>query len=338
MGEKYYWFCDTPACDVVYFASDESLFLKSELTVRVGIKETKAPRPVCYCFDHSVEEIEREVADTGRSTVLDDIKTRMKNGCWCETKNPLGSCCLGTVGRYAKASLAKHGHPFGDEVLCSDDQTEDCCKTGEDCCPTRQTGQDARSVIWSVGAVLSAIVASACCWLPLLLITFGVSAVGVSAAFEQVRPYFLVAAAILLAAGFYVTYFRKAACGPSGECITPNPRLRRFNRSMLWIATLAVAGFGLFPNYIGVFTNASSSTIAEGIPVVTLDIEGMTCDACTVHVRKALEGVPGVNSVSVSYSDSQARVGVKADSTPSLETLIEAVSKAGYEARANSDG
>lgn len=335
IGEQDYRVCDTPACDVVYFAGDESLFLKSELTVRVGIKESKAPRPVCYCFDHSIEEIEREVADTGRCTVLDDIKTRMTNGCWCETKNPLGCCCLATVGRFVNASLEKHGHLSGCEVPSSEDQMEDCCATGEDCCSTPQSGRKSRAGIWSIGAVLSAVLASACCWLPLLLITFGVSAVGVSAVFETVRPYFLATAAILLAAGFYVTYFRKAACGPNGECATPNPRIRRFNRSMLWIATLAVAGFGLFPNYVGVLAEANSSGLEDGLPVVTLDIDGMTCDACAVHLRDTLVDVPGVECASVSYANGQARVGVNADSPPSLETLVEAVSKAGYVAKGN---
>ena len=59
------------------------------------------------------------------------------------------------------------------------------------------------------GSVLAALIASACCWLPLLLVTFGVSAAGVSAQFESVRPYFLALTAVLLGAGFYFSYFRR---------------------------------------------------------------------------------------------------------------------------------
>ena len=38
------------------------------------------------------------------------------------------------------------------------------------------------------GAVVTSIVASACCWLPLLLIAFGFSAAGIGSIFEEYRP------------------------------------------------------------------------------------------------------------------------------------------------------
>jgi len=50
--------------------------------------------------------------------------------------------------------------------------------------------------------VLAALNASACCWLPLLLVTVGVSTAGVSAQFETVRPYSFALTAVLLGAGF----------------------------------------------------------------------------------------------------------------------------------------
>jgi NAD(P)H-nitrite reductase large subunit len=71
--------------------------MRGDLTVRVGIKERNGPRHVCYCFNHTIEEIEEEVRRSGTTTVLDDIKTRMKTACWCETKSPQGSCCLASV-------------------------------------------------------------------------------------------------------------------------------------------------------------------------------------------------------------------------------------------------
>lgn len=120
-----YRYCPSPQCDVVYYAEDGSnRFEKSELSVRVGIKETDAPRPVCYCFDHTIEEIEGQVERTGKCTVLDDIKARMQDGCWCETKNPQGSCCLGAVNEQVKAAQAKFGVASADG---SQDQFEDCC-------------------------------------------------------------------------------------------------------------------------------------------------------------------------------------------------------------------
>jgi hypothetical protein len=77
------------------------------VTVRVGVKEKSSPRPVCYCFNHTVEKINEEVQRTGKSSVIEDIKGHMKKeGCSCETNNPQGSCCLKTVENYVKKRLS----------------------------------------------------------------------------------------------------------------------------------------------------------------------------------------------------------------------------------------
>ncbi len=96
-----YFFDRTPDCDVVYFANDApSYFTKSELKVRVGIKETAPPIPICYCFGHTAESAREEIAPTGRSTVAKRIAAEVQSGnCSCEVENPSGRCCLGEVNR-----------------------------------------------------------------------------------------------------------------------------------------------------------------------------------------------------------------------------------------------
>src|SRR5215470_5202689 len=49
-------FCRTAACDVVYF-SQEAVFRKPDIKVRVGIKETEDPVPLCYCFDYTQVDV-----------------------------------------------------------------------------------------------------------------------------------------------------------------------------------------------------------------------------------------------------------------------------------------
>ena len=50
-----YGFCDTPGCDVVYFAVDATRFTQGQLRVEIGVKQTTGERPLCYCFGHSVD-------------------------------------------------------------------------------------------------------------------------------------------------------------------------------------------------------------------------------------------------------------------------------------------
>ena len=94
-----YSFCRTADCQVVYF-SNQATFTKPDLKVRVGIKETADPIPLCYCFDYSRDDICREIKATGETSVLEEIKTEVQGGfCACEVKNPSGTCCLGDIAR-----------------------------------------------------------------------------------------------------------------------------------------------------------------------------------------------------------------------------------------------
>ena len=59
-----------------------------------------------------------------------------------------------------------------------------------------------------------------------------------------------------------------------------------------------------------------------------LKINGMTCDACAVHVKQALESVPGVQSAEVSYAKGSARLAIAGGTSP--EALIAAVAGLGH--------
>ena len=62
----------------------------------------------------------------------------------------------------------------------------------------------------------------------------------------------------------------------------------------------------------------------------TLHVEGMMCQNCVKHVKKALEGVEGVTSASVDLEGKTATVELSAD--VSDEELIASVVEEGYEA------
>ena len=62
----------------------------------------------------------------------------------------------------------------------------------------------------------------------------------------------------------------------------------------------------------------------------TLKITGMTCDSCAVHVKDALEKVPGVQAADVSYAKGSAKLAIEVGTSP--DALTAAVAGLGYRA------
>ncbi|MBI4180044.1 copper chaperone Copz family protein [bacterium] len=103
-----FFFCATSDCEVVYFNGDGTAVRTGEMRAPVFQKDAGSDVPVCYCFNHTRRSIAAEIARTGKSTVLDDIKQKVKAGlCACETTNPQGTCCLGNVGQAVRAALER---------------------------------------------------------------------------------------------------------------------------------------------------------------------------------------------------------------------------------------
>jgi len=102
-----YRFCQSPLCPVVYFAEGQ-LFTKDQLSERVTIKETEDPIPVCYCFNFTRKDLEKEIREKGRTTIPDFISRQVKaENCFCEYTNPEGTCCLGNVNRISNDFIKK---------------------------------------------------------------------------------------------------------------------------------------------------------------------------------------------------------------------------------------
>jgi NAD(P)H-nitrite reductase large subunit len=46
---------------------------------------------ICYCFSYTEEDIRKDFAEHGRSTIMERIMAEKKKGkCRCETTNPKG--------------------------------------------------------------------------------------------------------------------------------------------------------------------------------------------------------------------------------------------------------
>jgi hypothetical protein len=91
-------FCRTRDCGTVYFHADGETLKKIDLRVRVGLKETLDPVPVCYCFGFTERMLLEEIQASGHTMIPQRISAEIKaEHCACEVRNPQGSCCLGNV-------------------------------------------------------------------------------------------------------------------------------------------------------------------------------------------------------------------------------------------------
>ena len=72
-----------------------------------------------------------------------------------------------------------------------------------------------------------------------------------------------------------------------------------------------------------------SSSAWAAVKTVTLSVPGMYCEVCPITVKKALQKVPGVTQVDVSFEKKEAAVRFD-DAKATIDTLKDATFEAGY--------
>ncbi len=325
-------FCPSQDCDVVYFTEEgDTQFTKPQLKVPVGVKESSGERPLCYCFGHSVGSIKEELGTKGRSDALEDIRAKMKDpGCHCETTNPSGSCCLGSV---------TNGIQIAQEELGMNDSKVTTASTAKS-----STGE----TVAKIGTIVSAIMASACCWLPLLLLAVGVSGAGIAAKLETYRPLFMVVTFVFLGSAFYFTYRPKKSATGAGvdccstestvadDCCAPTGKhgfsMMALNKVMLWGVMVLAVAFLFFPSYVGLFLGTpDDATMSKNMNQTVFRIEGMTCEGCATILAEAIKTAPRVMAVKVDYEAGEAVVGTEICCPMPEEEILSAIERAGYE-------
>lgn len=93
----------------------------------------------------------------------------------------------------------------------------------------------------AVGSVVGAILASACCVVPLVLVTLGIGGawIGSLTALEPYKPYTIAATLVFLAFGFRHVYARpKTVCVEGTYCA--RPAAGRITKTVLWAALVVV--------------------------------------------------------------------------------------------------
>lgn len=94
-GNKTWYFCEDPDCEVVYFADDNSVIRAPQLRTTLGIKTPDDTALICYCFGVTKADV------ISNPAIRHYVIEQTRNGeCSCETSNPSGRCCLKDFPHY----------------------------------------------------------------------------------------------------------------------------------------------------------------------------------------------------------------------------------------------
>ncbi len=161
------------------------------------------------------------------------------------------------------------------------------------------------------GSILVAALSSACCWLPLLAVALGFSAVGVGSIVETYRWPLIALAVGLIVGGMVLQRRRRHACEHDG-CPPP----RRHGLPLL-LGGLFVVAFPVFPVVLAWTAPGAAAHAAPASATMTrtYSVTGMTCEGCTSLLDSYLEDQPEIARASIIYAEASARVEFVAGTT-----------------------
>lgn len=189
-----------------------------------------------------------------------------------------------------------------------------------------------------LAALGAAVVASACCWLPLLTLALGLGGGAAAAAFQRWRPITLPLTFLLLALAWFLALRRPGAgtCS-TGACAPTGARRSRSRLGLLGLVTLLALAAAFFPELEAGWYGGARDQRVESAPGARLEFEirGMTCEGCAASVARAIRETEGVEAADVSLETERAvvRLAPDAQAAKTIDAIVEAVRRAGYEAR-----
>ena len=181
--------------------------------------------------------------------------------------------------------------------------------------------------------VVTAIAASLCCITPVLALFAGAG--GIASTFswiEPFRPYLMWITILVLAFAWYQKLKPKKQ---EIDCACDEKDKPSFWQSKLFLGIVTVfAGLMLaFPHYSYIFYPEKKAGIVENvsstIQELNVQVKGMTCESCNLHVENEVAQLPGYIDANADYKT--GNVTVKYDTSKSTEEeVIQAINNTGY--------
>ena len=178
--------------------------------------------------------------------------------------------------------------------------------------------------------VLAALAASSCCISPVISAVAGIGGMGSTLSWmEPLRPYLIGLAVLAIGYAWYAHLKRKKT--DHCRCDIRKPKFYQTKGFLIGITAFAIITI-TFPYYSGVFFSTNRALVLvndSNRQVITVEIEGMTCEACQNHINHAVNELNGIVNVASSYTSSNATI--EFDNTQTSTQQIEtAINTTGY--------
>lgn len=186
-----------------------------------------------------------------------------------------------------------------------------------------------------IGAgVLTAIVASLCCITPVLALFAGAS--GIASTFswiEPFRPYLIWITVLVLAFAWYQKLKPKKQDEIDCACEEDEKPSFWHTKMFLGIVTVFAGVMLAFPHYSYIFYPekkvVSVENVQSNIQELNVQVKGMTCESCNLHVENEVSKLPGYIDATADYKTGTAKI--KYDISKSSEKdVIDAINSTGY--------
>ena len=188
------------------------------------------------------------------------------------------------------------------------------------------------SIKMASAGILSALLASSCCIIPVLALIAG--STGMASSFswvEPIRPYLIILSVVVLGFAWYRNLKiskETTDCCAVGE----KPKFIQ-SRTFLAIVTVFALAMMTFPLYSNIFftsyKNENAIIDTSNLSRVEFNISGMTCTGCENHIEHAVSELPGISEVNASYDKSNTIVTYDSLQT-SLQQIQDAIGTTGY--------
>lgn len=180
--------------------------------------------------------------------------------------------------------------------------------------------------------MFAALAASSCCIPPVIAALAGVGGIAGSLSWlEPLRPYLIGVAIVAIGYAWYNHFQRQK----SDDCcaLDVKPKWYQTKGFLVGITLFAIVSIS-FPYYSHIFfpSNEKKEVVivnSSDVQTVTFDIEGMTCDACTIHVESDINKLPGIVKASANYKEAKAEVQFDQNKVTPTE-IEEAINNTGY--------